>query len=217
MVKGKIMNAVAFIWDLDGTLLDSYEVIVSSLYRTYRELGVELKKEEILKEVITYSVSAFISNMEVQLGIPFDTMKTRYSEISNEERLKIKPIPNVAEILEYLKQNGVRHFVFTHRGNSTQEVLENLELYDFFDEIITGKDGFARKPDPSAINYLVAKYGLDREKTFYVGDRTIDMECANNAGVRSIMYLPEGSIAKVTGKETYVVRDLLEIQELVIE
>ena len=46
------MNAVAFVWDLDGTLLDSYEVIVSSLYRTYRELGVELKKEEILKDLL---------------------------------------------------------------------------------------------------------------------------------------------------------------------
>jgi HAD superfamily hydrolase (TIGR01549 family) len=208
---------VAFVWDLDGTLLDSYEVIVSSLYRTYRELGVELKKEEILKEVITYSVSAFISNMEVQLGIPFDAMKTRYSEISNEERLKIKPIPNAAEILEYLKQNGARHFVFTHRGNSTEEVLKKLKLYEFFDEIITGKDGFARKPDPSAIHYLVEKYKLNGEKTFYVGDRTIDMECANNAGIRGIMYLPEKSLAKPNGKETYVVKNLLEIRELVIE
>lgn len=58
-------NTKAFIWDLDGTLLDSYEIIVSSLYENYKEYGIELNKEDIHKHVIRYSVSSFIQKMEV--------------------------------------------------------------------------------------------------------------------------------------------------------
>lgn len=202
------------IWDLDGTILDSYEVIVASLYGTYKEFGVELDKDFILKEVITYSVSAFISKMESQCGFSFDKMKDRYSEIAAMEEDRIKPIEHAKEILEYLKENGARNFVFTHRGNSTNVVLSRLGLIDYFEEIITGKSGFPRKPDPEAINYFVEKYSLNREHTYYVGDRSIDIDCAENAHVKSIMFLPEYSVAKATGHETHIVKDLMDIKDM---
>ena len=203
---------MTFIWDLDGTLLDSYEVTVSSLYYTYKEFNIELDKNYILKEVITYSVSTFISKMDEKYGISYDQIKDILSEISDRERANIKLIEHAKEILEYLKEQGVRNFVFTHRGDSTREVLTKLGLIDLFDEIITGKDGFPRKPDPAAINYFVEKYDLERKNTFYVGDRTIDIECAENAHVKSIMFLPDVSVAKATGLETYIVKDLLDIK-----
>ena len=205
----------AFIWELDGTLLDSYEVIVSSLYKTYRDFNIELEADYIHKTVITKSVSAFISEMESRCGVPFEMIKDRYSEISDLEKTKIQPIYHAKEILEYLKEQGVRNFVFTHRGASTGEVLTKLGLIGYFEEIITGKDGFSRKPDPSAINYLVDKYHLNPDETFYVGDRTIDMDCAKNARIRGIMFLPEGSLAEATGREAYIVNDLLDIRMIV--
>ena len=58
-------------------------------------------------------------------------------------------------------------------------------------------------------------YNLDRENTYYVGDRSLDIECAENAGTKSILYLPENSAASPTGKETFVVKDLLDIQDIV--
>ena len=58
--KRTAMDRLAFIWDLDGTLLDSYGIIVSSLYQAYREFGVELDKEEIHREVISFSVGEFL-------------------------------------------------------------------------------------------------------------------------------------------------------------
>ena len=209
-----IMDKTAFIWDLDGTLLDSYGIIVSSLCQAYREFGIELDRDEIHREVITYSVGEFIAKMEEETGIASETAKERFSAINNSEKLNIKPIKNAAEILQYLKQRGIPNYVFTHKGTSTEAVLKNIGLYGFFDEIITGKDGFKRKPDPSAVLYLVKKYDLDREKTFYIGDRTLDIECAVNAGIKGILYLPEDSPAQKTGKETFIVRDLMEIKDL---
>lgn len=208
------MAKTAFIWDLDGTLLDSYEVIVSSLYETYREFGTDLDKSEILREVITHTVGDFISKMEIIYGIPFETAHVRYSEIDNSGKLNVRPMKNAPEILSYLNFHGNPNYVFTHKGSSTETILRNTGLYDFFVEIITGNDGFKRKPDPSAILYLINKYKLDREDTFYVGDRTLDVECAFNAGIKSILFLPPGTPAHKTGKETYIVHDLIEIKNL---
>ena len=54
----------AFIWDLDGTLLDSYGIIVSSLRKTYQEYGLPIDEEDVHRHVIRYSVNSFIRHME---------------------------------------------------------------------------------------------------------------------------------------------------------
>lgn len=207
---------VTLIWDLDGTLLDSYGVIVDSLYQIYLEKGIEIDKKEILFDVINESVSAFIKKMEERFGVPFDALKDRYSYISGKEKLNIKAMNNAKEILEYLRSKGIKNYVFTHRGVTTETVLKNIGLFDYFDEIVNSLNGFKRKPSPDGLNYLIDKYNLDKERTYYVGDRPIDIACANNAKVKSIMYIPTGGVAKATGKETYIISDLLDIKELTL-
>ena len=208
------MMEVAVIWDLDGTLLDSYGVIVDSLYQIYQEKGVMIDKSEILYDVINESVSAFIKKMELRFGIPFDSLKDRYSIISGKEKLNIKAMEHAREILEYLQSKNIRNFVFTHRGVTTETVLNNIGITSYFDEIVNSLNGFERKPSPDGLNYLLDKYHLDKENTYYVGDRPIDIRCANNAHIKSIMYIPKQSVAKPTGKETFVISDLLDIKDI---
>ncbi|MCR4624712.1 MAG: HAD-IA family hydrolase [Lachnospiraceae bacterium] len=200
-----------FIWDLDGTLLDSYKTIVDGLYDTYKEYGIELNKEEIHEHVITYSVSSFINKMTGVTGISFDEMKKRYSEIGEEKKKEIRLIPGAKETLKALSDRGDKHYVFTHRGKSTESVLKQLDIYDVVDEIVTSQSGFARKPEPDGINYFVDKYDLNRKNVYYVGDRTIDMDCAKNAGVNGILYLSENSYCKPNGSETFIVNELSDI------
>lgn len=207
-------DGIVFIWDLDGTLLDSYGIIVNSLYEVYKEKGAEIDKQEILKEVIGESVSSFIMKMEKRFDIPFDDLKDRYSYISGNEKLNIKAMNNAKEVLEYLHSKNIRNFVFTHRGVTTETVLKNIGIYDYFEEIVTSLNKFKRKPDPEGINYLINKYNLDKDRTYYVGDRKIDIDCANNAGIKSIMFIPNESVADKTGKETIIINDLLELSRL---
>ena len=84
----------------------------------------------------------------------------------------------------------------------------------YFIEILTIEDGFQRKPNPEAINYLISKYNMNRNSTYYVGDRKLDIESANNANIKSILFIPKDSYIKPTKKENYIIEDLIEIKNI---
>ncbi|MBO4666756.1 MAG: HAD hydrolase-like protein, partial [Bacilli bacterium] len=121
---------LAFIWDLDGTLLDSYGVIVDSLYQIYLEKGAKIDKKEIFHDVINESVSYFIMKMEKRFGIPFDDLKDRYSIISHNAKGNIKAMKNAKEILKFIIDNNIPNYVFTHRGVTTESILKDLGIYE---------------------------------------------------------------------------------------
>ena len=127
----------AYIWDLDGTLLDSYGSIVSSLVVVSRECGVRDSREEILKAVKQGSVSAYLRNLSERTGKDDAGLYRRYREVSHERMDEITLIPGAAETLEALRRAGARHFVYTHRGSSTGPLLDRLGLTDCFEEIVS--------------------------------------------------------------------------------
>lgn len=210
------MSMRSFIWDLDGTLLDSYGVIIESLQETFRrKSNLDLSKEEIEQIILNYSVNEFITRMCKQYGYSFDDIKGQFSEINNKKMLQVPTIHNATDILSYLSSIGDVNYVYTHKGIHANDILEHVGIMKYFREVVTSKNGFPRKPAPDGVNYLVAKYQLDVKSTFYVGDRNLDMECARNANINGILYLAKGSIVKETNQEDFVVDDLIKIKEIV--
>ncbi len=206
------MSGKTFIWDLDGTLLDSYGVIVSSLRRTLEELNVPMEEDEIRRRATAGSVSDVVNYAAAATGRAFSDIKARYSEISGGRYLEITATPHAREALEETAALGAVHFVYTHRGRTTAPVLEHLGLDRFFKEVVSSLNGFPRKPAPDALLYLLEKHRLERDRVYYVGDRTLDVDCAKNAGVRGVLYSPSGA-----GTADYVIRDLMEIRSIAAE
>ena len=205
----------AIIWDLDGTLLDSYHVIVESLYLVFKEYGIPMSREEIHQYAIASSSNALIAEVSEKRGLSPKDITSRYSQISGGKYLEIITMDHTYETLNALAAKNVQHFVYTHRGKTTIPTLKNLGLEAYFTEILTSQSGFARKPDPDAVIYLMKKYNLEPQSTYYAGDRNLDMECAKNAGIPGILYLPEKSKAVPAGAQTYIVKDLLDIVSIV--
>ncbi len=203
----------AYIWDLDGTLIDSYHSIVSSLEEMARENRLPDSCGEIMKAVKQGSVSGYLRGMAERCGVLYASLFQRYQEISHERLEQIALIPGAKDTLTVLRAAGAEHFVYTHRGNSTWALLDRLELKEFFTEIVTFENGFAPKPSGEGVAYLVEKYGLDREHTAYVGDRALDVFCAKDAGVQAVLYLPEDSCVVPTGREDRMIRRLEELED----
>ena len=204
----------ALIWDMDGTLVDSYPAIVPAAKEVCDELGLPYSEEEIHDKAIRTSVGMLLEEVAAELGMDPKPIKAHFNRLNDSRIEAIRPIRHAPETLKTLCKSGHINFIYTHRGASCQTILDRNGLTPYFTEVLTALSGFPRKPAPDAISYLVEKYGLDPERTYYVGDRRIDVEAAENAGIRSILYLiPESPVTPI-GCEAAVVHDLLEIPNL---
>lgn len=200
-----------WIWDLDGTLIDSYQVITASLVRVTEAMGHPVSFEEILREIKQGSMSVFVSHWVDRFSGDPEAFYALYREYTHGLDDTIPLIPGAAETLRGLRDAGARHFVYTHRGDSSFSILERNGILPLFEEVVTSLAGFPRKPAPDGVLYLLDKYKTDPERTFYVGDRELDVGCAVAAGVRAVLYREEGSFVLPTGAEYKVVSRLTDL------
>ncbi len=206
---------LSFFWDLDGTLINSYDAIVSSLLWAFEKEGFILDAEKVHEFIIASSTADFVNKMSVEKGVSPDRIRSLYNEISVVKNDKITLIDGAKEILEFLFNRGDKHFIVTHRGDSSFDILKNFKIDKYFTEVITVKRGFERKPSPEAVNYLIEKYKIDREKAYFVGDRKLDMDCATNAKIKGIFFIPKESPAKENGLNVIKISELCEIEKIV--
>ena len=201
----------AYIWDLDGTLLDSYGVIVEAAARTAADEGINDPKDYILKVVKQKSCTAYMEEIGSQCGKTVREVFAQYHKHTHALDDLITLIDGAKETLERLQEAGAVHFVYTHRGSSSEPILERLGVLKCFREVVTSMYGFAPKPSGEGVRFLVEKYGLDPEQTWYVGDRTLDVYCAKDAGVKALLFLAPDTCVEATGQEDRIVKDLREI------
>lgn len=204
-----------FIWDLDGTLIDSYGVMVDCLHTVISEQGIDITPEFIMDFAKKQTIGSLYREMERLYSADIPKMQHGYKVLSDPRYDEILPENHAGEILAALRDNGHRNFVYTHRDSLAIKILDNLDFSKFFEEIATCEMNLGWKPAPDAIYYFINKYGLEPSETFYVGDRTIDIECGVNAGIKTIFYHPEGSPVESCGKEDFQVKDLMDILEVI--
>ncbi len=200
-----------YIWDLDGTLLDSYDVISNAVLKTVNEFKIEDDIVNILKRIKETSVRKYLTDISIENNISLDNLYETYHKYAHNNDVDIKLIKGAYEALLKLKNEGDTHFVYTHRGNSSEAILKRLGIYEFFKEIVTSKYGFMPKPSGEGVKYIINKYNLDINETYYVGDRTLDVFCAKDANIKAILYLPNDSYVLPTGKEDIIIKELIEL------
>ena len=205
------MTNRAFLWDLDGTLTDSYAVIVPALRDALAEFGLHYSREFIYEYVIRTSVYDLAVYAAGQAGLEPEPIMERYTRISTGRNGQIRAMPHAAETLRALHDEGCPCYLYTHRGGSAFELLGQNGLSPYFAEVVTNQNGFPRKPEPDGLRYLLEKHRLDPARSWYVGDRRLDMEAARRAGIGGILFLPPGSPGAPTGIEDRVVTDLRQV------
>ena len=183
------MQKTAFIWDLDGTLLDSYEAILSGIEETFAQFAIPYDKEQVREFILKYSVQDLLEQVSEERKLDAEVLNQVRAQSLAEKNAQVVLMPGAREVLSWADQVGIRNFVYTHKGDNAFTILRDLGLESYFTEILTSQSGFARKPSSEAATYLLDKYQLDPEKTYYIGDRTLDVEFAQNSGIRSINFL----------------------------
>lgn len=208
----KRMVPHAFIWDMDGTLVDSYSCIVPALKEFCDEFGLDYSEEFIRDYVLRHSAGELFEMAAPGIGKDPAWLKKQYGVRNDSHIDGIRPMSHAVEVVERLTRAGHLCFVYTHRGASSLTILKNTGLLPFFTEVVTALYGFPRKPAPDGIQYLMEKYSLDPKISYYVGDRPLDIQSANNAGIESVLFLSEGSPVCPDGIESFLIHDLSEIE-----
>lgn len=184
----------SLIWDLDGTLVDSYEIITKNIYKTLKPYKIMLKKD-ILKIIKDSSVSHLFITFAEENQVPINELVTHYHALSDEVSfISYNLIPGVKDVLEATALKGYKHYVYTHRGLSTNKILKVNNIDHYFEEVVTSDNKFSRKPSPEALNYLIQKYNLNRNETYYIGDRSLDIECGKNANLKTVFFNEDGKV-----------------------
>lgn len=183
------MQETAFIWDLDGTLLDSYEAILSGIEETYAQFSIPFDKEKVRAFILKYSVQDLLEQVAKERGLDVGLLNQVRARSLSEKNAQVVLMSGAREVLAWADQRGIQQFVYTHKGENAFTILRALGLDSYFTEILTSQSGFARKPSPEAATYLINKYHLNPDRTYYIGDRTLDIEFAQNSGIQSINFL----------------------------
>lgn len=94
------------------------------------------------------------------------------------------PYPGARETLDVLRAQGVQMAVVTNKeARYTEAILAQHGLSAFFDFVVSGNTFPARKPDPTGVLHVMERLGVTPEQTLFVGDSSIDVATARNAGV----------------------------------
>ncbi|CTM15571.1 HAD-superfamily hydrolase, subfamily IA, variant 1 [Streptococcus pneumoniae] len=183
------MQKTAFIWDLDGTLLDSYEAILSGIEETFAQFSIPYDKEKVREFIFKYSVQDLLVRVAEDRNLDVEVLNQVRAQSLAEKNAQVVLMPGAREVLAWADESGIQQFIYTHKGNNDFTILKDLGVESYFTEILTSQSGFVRKPSPEAATYLLDKYQLNSDNTYYIGDRTLDVEFAQNSGIQSINFL----------------------------
>lgn len=175
------------LFDFDGTLVNTNDVIVASWQHTYKHyLGHEVPVDRITAcfgEPLLLTMAREFP--EVDPADAADVYRT--FQVENADRL-VTIFPGIKELLADLKAAGyVLGIVTSRTRESCQRYMKMFDITSYFSDLVTCDDTTVHKPNPEPILLAMSRLGAAPEECIMIGDSPFDIKCANNAGVDSVM------------------------------
>ena len=186
------MSKKAFIFDLDGVIVDTAKYH----YLAWRELAIQLGFDFTMEQNERLKGVSRVRSLEILLDLGKvhleEDQKSKYLKEKNEQYLQYiakmdhsEILPGIDDLLHYLKLNKVP-FSLGSASKNARLILETLDLIDLFDAIVDGNDVSTAKPDPEVFLIAAQKLGVLPEDCIVIEDAQAGIEAANKAGMVSI-------------------------------
>jgi phosphoglycolate phosphatase len=174
-----------YVFDLDGTLIDSLRDIAESANALLETCGARPLPEETIGRMVGDGAATLIARAFAAAGIerPADALD-RFLSIYDTRILKhTRAYPKVPEVLKTLSARASLAVLTNKPLRATRLILDGLDLARHFDDdaIVAGDGAFGRKPDPAGLRHLVSRAGVSSSATLLVGDSIVDWRAARNA------------------------------------
>ena len=211
-------HAVLFDWD--GTLADTRDVIVATFKKVSREAGVTASAEFIERRIGTGAAQTFREILQAG-GKHFDEEliaklleKKIQTEMSMSNRVKL--LPGGLSLLEEMQERIVLALASMNNRLVIEDLLNSMKIRNLFKAIVTVEDVTKFKPDPEIFFKCAAKLRCKPEECIVVEDSIFGVQAAKSAGMDCIavltgVYSPE---ELKTADPVLIVKSLTEKQRI---
>ena len=180
------MPITTILFDLDGTIADTNEIILRTLAETLEYAnGRSWSREELLPHwgmILREQLLTLDPIIDLELVVPY--YRRIYAQY---HKFLLAEFPGVRELLGQLKTAGYRLGVVTSKKRmSAQLTLDSLRYRGFFDDIIVDEDTIRHKPAPDPLLLALVRFGVTADEAIYIGDNPDDITAAHAAGIPGV-------------------------------
>lgn len=196
-----------YIFDFDGTLVNTFYDSVIAYNKALKQHGLPEYDFESLETVDYLDFGSKITD-------DMDVLITYGQILENDKKIYMRPYPNVKEVLKQLVDEGNKIAICSNRIQDqlleyTQEFFEDIPFTDIIGYVPDG----AYKPQPEMMNQILDNVEYKKEEIVYIGDRTIDIETAQNVEL-DVIIVTWGQGNEETYKHEYPIKVIDDMKEL---
>ncbi len=215
---GLCQGPKAILFDLDGTLIESFGSVRDTLISALIHSGYQPPEGDVYGELFGRSEH----DVFVKLGFPEEKipgLMDEWTRCTEEYTGEIPYFEGIPELLQALRQRGCALGVITGRNRKTTRTVPlALELEKTMDVFVNPDDTVKGKPDPEPVFFALEKLNYSPEQTIYIGDSANDIAAAFSAGCTSIL-VTWGGVKDASGfpvQPDYVVSTVGELKKLLV-
>lgn len=213
-------NIKAFIFDMDGLILDTERIAFKSYKEALKEYGYDFTEAFFLTLVGTnVKLTKELCLNRYGSWFPFDLLHENHNKIT-EEYIKKNVVPlkeGVNELIDYLKEKDYKIALATSSDREKAEyLLELVKIKDKFDYIICGNDIVNSKPNPEIFLKAAENLKVELKECVVIEDSKFGVKAAVNAGMKVInvpdMKMPDSEVKSMAFK---IFNNLLEVKDYI--
>nr|WP_295971578.1 pyrophosphatase PpaX [uncultured Bacillus sp.] len=172
------------LFDLDGTLINTNELIINSFLHTLEKFYPNKYKREDVIPFMGPPLEETFSKVDPD---KLDLLRQTYISFNKEQHDHyVTEFAGVYEAMEALKKSGYKlGIVTTKRAEIVQMGLRLTNLTPFFETVVAFEDVNKVKPDPEGVNKALSYFGASPEEAIMVGDNYHDIKAGKNAGTKT--------------------------------
>lgn len=179
------------IFDMDGTLLDTDKIIISTFVELHKLYRPNEKPDK--KRFLYFSGPPIMETLKREFPDQnTEYMFEEYRRISNPLYEKyLRPYPHAKELIKKLKEQRIDIAIVTSKHHApAMNALRIARLRNYFEVVIASDDVKKTKPDPEGILHAMKRFNIEkREDVLYIGDNEIDYVSAENAGIDCMLVM----------------------------
>ena len=186
------MNYTTYIFDLDGTLLNTLEDLTDSTNVALKRYGMPERSLDEIRSFVGNGIGKLIERAvpegteDKKVGLVFEAFKEYYGLHCAD---KTAPYPGIISLLEALGKQGKKLAIVSNKADFAVKQLRDIYFKEVIQVAIGECENIQKKPAPDTAFQAMKELNSRPEECIYIGDSEVDIKTAENAGIPCVSVL----------------------------